>query len=288
MTEQISALPSLPNRAPKVTWEHVHPDAPEELASVSADSDLSFEDVLKALNPLHHIPVISTIYQAITGDRIAVGPRVAGAALLGGPVGLLVAGIGAFIEEMSGGTVADHLVAAFNGIAGDDEKGPDKIAAAGSDNRGGAGKIVDAAALADMPAAHASIAEPDDAAESMGTELAAISPALLGALPPGAIDSATSSLKKLGFEATDSESKRIARSLLLARRAQADLLFASVRANDAAKNPVSGASDRRAGEDDKIHSNLRPAGAGGVWYADAMQRALDKYRQDATGPARPD
>src|SRR5258708_11033641 len=51
---------------------------------------LSFHDLLSSINPLQHIPIVGTIYRAITGD--APPPpavRVIGGILLGGPVGLV-------------------------------------------------------------------------------------------------------------------------------------------------------------------------------------------------------
>ncbi|MDA9975874.1 hypothetical protein N9F34_03500, partial [Alphaproteobacteria bacterium] len=51
----------------------------------------SFGDVVDVLNPLQHIPVVSSIYRAVTGDEIAAAPRAVGGALFGGPVGLIIA-----------------------------------------------------------------------------------------------------------------------------------------------------------------------------------------------------
>ena len=62
----------------------------------------SFKDLLDTINPLQQIPVVNWIYRAITGDRIALAPRLIGGALFGGPVGVLLAGIQAGIEEMTG------------------------------------------------------------------------------------------------------------------------------------------------------------------------------------------
>ena len=39
---------------------------------------ISFSDVLDIVNPLHHIPVVSTVYRMITGDEIGMGARMAG------------------------------------------------------------------------------------------------------------------------------------------------------------------------------------------------------------------
>ncbi len=55
--------------------------------------DAKFSDVLRGLNPLHHLPVIGTIYRAITGETIPTTMRVVGAGLVGGPLGMLGAGL---------------------------------------------------------------------------------------------------------------------------------------------------------------------------------------------------
>ena len=54
--------------------------------------ELRFADFLDVINPLQHIPIVSSIYRAITGDEINGPARVLGGALFGGPLGL-VAGI---------------------------------------------------------------------------------------------------------------------------------------------------------------------------------------------------
>jgi hypothetical protein len=52
---------------------------------------LSFHDVVEIFNPLEHLPVISTIYQAVTGDKPSTGQRIVGDTLYGGPIGFLAA-----------------------------------------------------------------------------------------------------------------------------------------------------------------------------------------------------
>ena len=62
--------------------------------SGQAGGGLRFGDILSALNPLQYLPVVGTIYRAVTGDTIPEGLRVAGSfvvsALTGGPFGLLL------------------------------------------------------------------------------------------------------------------------------------------------------------------------------------------------------
>lgn len=89
----------------------------------STDDGPSFAEFLDIINPLQHIPVVSTLYRAITGDQIGTGPRVAGGMLFGGPVGALAAGITALFEEASGGDIGDHIVALIDDLTGGNDGG---------------------------------------------------------------------------------------------------------------------------------------------------------------------
>lgn len=74
-----------------------------------ATQEISFDDFLDAINPLQHIPVLSSLYRGITGESINPVSRIAGDALYGGVFGLASA-------AMSGaGALADEIVAANNG-----------------------------------------------------------------------------------------------------------------------------------------------------------------------------
>ena len=86
--------------------------------------DFSFEDVLDLINPLQHIPLISTMYRESTGDTIGAVPRVLGDALYGG--GLVGAAIGAAsalanvaLEAVTGKDAGGTMMAL---ITGDDDK----------------------------------------------------------------------------------------------------------------------------------------------------------------------
>jgi hypothetical protein len=48
---------------------------------------LGFADLLDVLNPLQHIPVIGSIYRAITGDTMSPTAEILGGALYGGVIG---------------------------------------------------------------------------------------------------------------------------------------------------------------------------------------------------------
>ena len=70
-----------------------------------------FQEVLSALNPLQHLPLIGTLYRAITGDTLSPGARLAGGVLYGGPIGLVSAVFNNIVEEASGRDVGANMLA---------------------------------------------------------------------------------------------------------------------------------------------------------------------------------
>lgn len=93
------------------------PEGPEAVRydNVFGKEGLSFDDILDTLNPLQHLPVVSTIYRQITGDEISSGARLAGGALYGGPVGVLGAAINAASVESNGQDLGQRAYAALFG-----------------------------------------------------------------------------------------------------------------------------------------------------------------------------
>lgn len=82
----------------------------------SSSSGISFGDVLDAINPLQHIPVVSSVYRAATGTAISGFAQIAGGALFGGLAGGLVSGlvtsiVDVAVKETSGKNIAEHVVA---------------------------------------------------------------------------------------------------------------------------------------------------------------------------------
>lgn len=88
------------------------------------EDGFTFGDLVDLVNPLQHIPLVSTAYRAITGDEIAPAARMAGGALLGGVVGLVASGINAAIEEGTGKDAGEHVLAMFGGISSDETPVP--------------------------------------------------------------------------------------------------------------------------------------------------------------------
>ena len=63
-------------------------------------SNVPFNEVLRALNPLHHVPGIGMIYEAVTGETVPTPIKIAGSAILGGPVGVAGAVLMGLFQEL--------------------------------------------------------------------------------------------------------------------------------------------------------------------------------------------
>jgi hypothetical protein len=73
---------------------------------------LSFlKTVIDIINPLQHIPVVSTLYRQITGDEISPAARIAGDTLFGGPLGTMVALADVTSEKISGKDIGGNVMA---------------------------------------------------------------------------------------------------------------------------------------------------------------------------------
>lgn len=79
------------------------------------DDGFSFFDLLDVINPLQHIPVLSTAYRAVTGDEISSGARLAGGTIYGGFVGAIFAAVNNFSVEDTGKDIPENIAAALFG-----------------------------------------------------------------------------------------------------------------------------------------------------------------------------
>jgi hypothetical protein len=141
------------------------------------EDGFGFDDVIDAINPLQNIPIVSTIYRAITGDKIDVGPRLVGGALYGGFFGFIGAAINAAIEDSTGHDIGDNVRLALFGAPDETEREP--VMFAGNQGATPSAAVADAAATA--PNAETATA---DAA----TDTPTLSPASGPNLPSGPKD----------------------------------------------------------------------------------------------------
>lgn len=75
------------------------------------EDGFTFADILDVVNPLQHLPVISIVYRAITGNTISPASRILGDTLFGGPIGAAVGAANALLEYESGKDVGEHVLA---------------------------------------------------------------------------------------------------------------------------------------------------------------------------------
>jgi len=104
----------------KITSDKTASDPEEE--GIWGKDGFTFADVLDIINPLQHIPVVSTIYRELTGDEISDAPSVLGGALFGGVAGLVGSSVNSLVRRESGMDIEGHIVSLFEagGAALDD------------------------------------------------------------------------------------------------------------------------------------------------------------------------
>jgi len=90
----------------------VEPTAPT--AAETDDDGFGFDDLIDVINPLQHIPIVSTLYRAITGDKMEIPAQLAGGALYGGLFGFLGALGSVAFEKITGESPEDMFVSMFD------------------------------------------------------------------------------------------------------------------------------------------------------------------------------
>lgn len=75
----------------------------------------NFRDVLDAVNPLNHIPIVSDMLEGETGHKVSSASKILGGALIGGPIGLFAAVADAVFEAATGKSAVGTMVAALTG-----------------------------------------------------------------------------------------------------------------------------------------------------------------------------
>ena len=86
------------------------PAPPPAKSHLWVGSNFGFHDLLDAVNPLQHLPIIATIYRAVTGDTIGNVARVVGDGLYGGLVGVASGAIDVATVEATGRDIGQHIV----------------------------------------------------------------------------------------------------------------------------------------------------------------------------------
>ncbi len=85
--------------------------APAAATASPDEGGLSFGDLVDIVNPLQHLPVVSTLYRAITGDRIKTFPKIAGDTLYGGVEGFAGSIADTIFQKITGKSFGDTVLA---------------------------------------------------------------------------------------------------------------------------------------------------------------------------------
>jgi hypothetical protein len=90
---------------------------PATEAPTDSDSDwhVSFDDVLDVVNPLQHLPIVGTVYRAISHDQIKTPEKIAGDTLYGGLWGLAGSVADTAFEKLTGHNFGDTVLAMLTG-----------------------------------------------------------------------------------------------------------------------------------------------------------------------------
>jgi len=276
---------------------------------------MTFADFLDIINPLQHIPIVSSIYRMVTGDEIGVGSRLIGDALFAGIPGLIAGALAATVESASGASIEEHLLALLKDGAPETGAAKPQIAAAtggaetSAERPESAGPAASPAVAAVLPAKKAPLfpARPHPAAYSIPApgpirpahlhppvlprDLAAPPPPATAAEPAGGAREAAPD------ERADAR-RRIAETLARARAQEAALLLANLspapstaaksRAGDDATTPRRIAASPAAPAKTvpspsaapfPAHPYMLLPGASPEQVSRAMERALSKYHQ---------
>lgn len=81
--------------------------------SFFGDDGFTFSDLIDVINPLQHIPLVSTMYREASEDTIDAGARIMGSTLFFGPLGLAGAVTNVLIEEGTGQDIGEHIAGLF-------------------------------------------------------------------------------------------------------------------------------------------------------------------------------
>ena len=84
--------------------------------------DFTFDDFLDIINPLQHLPIVSMIYRAVTGDKIKPAMRILGDIGYGGPTGFMGACAEVLFEAIFGDDVGGTAISWLTGDGDDKAK----------------------------------------------------------------------------------------------------------------------------------------------------------------------
>jgi hypothetical protein len=114
-------ITSTPNPAIPTATPLVANGTPSSSAATSSFGSLSFGDIVDALNPLQHIPIVSGALRAASGSTISPVSEIAGDALYGTLTGSAAVSIASSVgdvavTQMTGKSIGQNVLSAINSL----------------------------------------------------------------------------------------------------------------------------------------------------------------------------
>jgi hypothetical protein len=113
---------------------HTPPEGLRTLKLWGGD-EFSFADLLDFINPLQHIPIISSIYRELTGDKIGAVAQLTVGGLVGGPLGFIGSVLAVGVQTETGKSVEQFALSVLDGSSSDPSSGGALVARMGEDRR---------------------------------------------------------------------------------------------------------------------------------------------------------
>lgn len=88
-------------------------ESQESEFSFFGEDGFTFADLVDVVNPLQHIPVVSTMYREASEDTLDPGARMMGSTLFFGPIGLASSVVNVLIEQGTGKDIGAHIASAI-------------------------------------------------------------------------------------------------------------------------------------------------------------------------------
>jgi hypothetical protein len=249
------------------------------------EDGLTLSDLVDVVNPLQHIPIVSSIYRRLTGDTIDPVPRLAGSGLLWGPFGVVVAAVNVAVEMATGRDLGDHAVAFVMGEPDDATRVASADGSAPATATAWTQPVREAQAFAFTPPAveptRASFVATPVAVEELPAGILA---ALEGGRPLNPLAAQEPAAPKQDVKSPPATQSAAAAAKAMHAKAAAEAdAFAALRlrrnALTAAEQKKRPASRFSAGDDGLPAPGA--AAAGGGWFSSAMLEALARYEETA-------
>ena len=138
----------------------VHPEPTQGSDSTFFGKDgLTFRDVVDAINPLNHIPIISDLFASATEHKASTASKLVGGTLLGGPIGFVASLANVIFEEAAGKSPAMAVYAAIT-----EDNATTQVASAEPEALGEPLELAELSPTAGLPAVPASTMNHSDTA----------------------------------------------------------------------------------------------------------------------------